>query len=474
MRTTRLKLIACTLMLALLSGSFIFMIQLLSEDTKAIEKIDRKNWSQYPGLLLETRTKETDFYTFSISYPVSENQELNSEINDWVEDQKTLFLKKVEENKEILNENYRASFSVKVDTNQLSDQMYSLVFSSYLFPGGANGKQSMKVFNINTSTNEFIHIDDVFKDRNSMKPIGKLIQNEMDNNEILSANIDRSMLEQKLNSPEEWNWSMDSDQFYLYFDEYEIAPGAMGPVVLNLPMDQVKPHLKPKIAEGINGSPKEPEEQKKEKEAEPLDPDGKYIALTFDDGPSPKATPEILRVLDNFNVKATFFMLGSQVEYYPDLAKEVAERGHEIANHTQNHVDLTHLNKESVRKQIVESKQIITDVTGVNPNLIRPPYGAFNRKVEEVASLTNSPLILWSVDSLDWKLLDPSLVSKVVEREAKTNSIVLLHDIHPSTAEALPDILKVLQKDGYQLVTISQLLTLPQFDSSVPVYGSVR
>ncbi|WJV28346.1 polysaccharide deacetylase family protein [Rossellomorea sp. AcN35-11] len=242
---------------------------------------------------------------------------------------------------------------------------------------------------------------------------------------------------------------------------------------MKIPMKEVQSQL----SVNIQGEPTEHQSSNSTKEngeRKPLDPNGKYVALTFDDGPSPKVTPDILKTLKEHYAKATFFMLGSQVDFYPDLAKKVSEDGHEIANHTLHHRDLSQLGQEQIEHQIKESEKIITKATGQENLLIRPPYGAYNDKVESVAQAANEPLILWSVDSLDWQSLNEQDVITTVEHEVVPNSIVLLHDIHPSTGKALPELLSALEDQGYEFVTVSQLLTLKQFDESNPVFGAVK
>ncbi|MEI5907824.1 polysaccharide deacetylase family protein [Bacillus spongiae] len=449
------------LIMALFSGVLFLVNQLLSSGTYAEEKVERKDWSKYPGLALETRTKKTEYYTFSISLPMLDNKEMNKIIQKWAAEKKEFFLSKVEENKDQIHKDNPASLSIEVDTIQLDDEMYSLVFSSHLDSGGANGKQYKKTFNINVSTHDIIGLDDVIKDKESIEEMRKLVQNEMEKNKDLFAKVDKNLLEKSLANPQDWKWSMDSDQFHVYFDESEISKGDLGSVTVDISMDEVEPLLQLQT-EG---------EQEK---IIPLDPNGKYVALTFDDGPNKNVTPQVLQILKEFDAKATFFMLGIQVERYPELARKVANEGHEVANHGYDHHDLTQLNKQQIKSQIVKTKELIKEVTGQVPSLLRPPYGAFDHKVEAIASLTSSPLVLWSVDSLDWKRKGSQTVSNIVQQETNPNSIILLHDIHSTSAEALPTILSKLKEDGYQFVTVSQLLTLEEFDMDNPVYGAVR
>ena len=180
----------------------------------------------------------------------------------------------------------------------------------------------------------------------------------------------------------------------------------------------------------------------------------KKVALTFDDGPDPKITTQILETLEKYDAKATFFMLGSRVEYYPDIAKNVKDAGHELGNHTWNHPDLTKAGAEKVRNEIHRTSTIIETVTGTKATAFRPPYGAVNQKVR---SQTNLPVVLWDVDTLDWKHRDANQLLVKIKEKTKDGSIILMHDIHQATADGLDDVLAYLQSEGYIFVTVSEM-----------------
>lgn len=197
----------------------------------------------------------------------------------------------------------------------------------------------------------------------------------------------------------------------------------------------------------------------------------KYVALTFDDGPSSSVTPRVLKYLDQYNAVATFYMLGNQVKANPRIARDVANRGHEIASHSVSHADLTRLGPNGVDKEFANGKSIIKKTTGVTPRTFRPPYGAINQNVKNKAKKYNQPLILWSVDSLDWKYRSKSAVHSRVMNNVHPGAIVLLHDIHSTTADSLPSILKDLKNQGYEFVTVSELLKLNN-NSNIGPYSS--
>lgn len=164
----------------------------------------------------------------------------------------------------------------------------------------------------------------------------------------------------------------------------------------------------------------------------------KCVALTFDDGPGPDTT-KLLKYLREADVKATFFMVGKNVADHPDVARAVAAAGHEIGVHTWSHPDLTRLSAAGVNSQVNRGLAIIRKETGAKPAFLRPPFGAMNAAVHTAARRAKLALALWSLDTLDWKTRStPATVSAALK--AKRNTIILAHDIHPTTVAAVPAI----------------------------------
>ncbi len=189
---------------------------------------------------------------------------------------------------------------------------------------------------------------------------------------------------------------------------------------------------------------------------------GPVVAITFDDGPHPEFTPRLLDTLKERNVKATFFMVGRNAANFPQIVRRMAEEGHEVANHTWAHPQLTSYGEEGVGSQLRRAHDAIVKACAVEPVLYRPPYGAVRltqrRSIQETFGY---PTILWDVDPLDWQ--PPRSVQKVYDRvlaSTRPGSIVLLHDIHETTVDAMPATLDVLIARGYQMVTVTQLINL--------------
>lgn len=186
----------------------------------------------------------------------------------------------------------------------------------------------------------------------------------------------------------------------------------------------------------------------------------KCVALTFDDGPVAD-TRRLLRILERKDAPATFFMVGDNVAARPEVARAVVDGGHLVANHTWNHPQLTTLDDADVRDELRRTQDAITDATGFRPFLLRPPYGDVDGRVRSLATRTGLDVVLWSVDSLDWESRDAQEIRRRVGDQVRDGSNVLLHDIHPTTVDAVPKIIDDLRDEDYVLVTVDLLVEEP-------------
>jgi peptidoglycan/xylan/chitin deacetylase (PgdA/CDA1 family) len=182
----------------------------------------------------------------------------------------------------------------------------------------------------------------------------------------------------------------------------------------------------------------------------------KCVALTFDDGPGSE-TDELLEMLAAADALATWFPLGEVVADSPERLRKIADAGHEIGNHSWSHPQLTATSNGQIETQISRTADLIEKLLGTRPSLVRPPYGAINKRVAAELRSLKSPAILWDVDPLDWKYRNADRVYRSVIKQVRPGSIVLLHDIHPTTVAAVPRILKALAGRGYTFVTVSEL-----------------
>ncbi len=181
------------------------------------------------------------------------------------------------------------------------------------------------------------------------------------------------------------------------------------------------------------------------------------IALTFDDGPYPKVTGHILDVLEKNGVCATFFVLGSRIEGHEDMLTRMDELGCEIGNHSFSHADLTRLSKADCQRELSDTDAEIRRVTGHEASVVRPPYGYYNKTVMSAAG---RPLILWTVDTNDWRGKAPGEIADYVIQQAKEGSVILMHDQQTQTADAMEMIIPTLIEEGFRFVTVSELIGL--------------
>lgn len=179
------------------------------------------------------------------------------------------------------------------------------------------------------------------------------------------------------------------------------------------------------------------------------------IAITFDDGPNPKSTERLLDGLKERNVKATFFLVGKNIEGNEEIIQRMYEEGHLIGNHTYTHVQLDTINMNMARSEIVQTNEKITEVIGECPKYIRPPFGAYSDKL--LLEINMMP-ILWSIDPEDWATKDIRAIVNKVTTNIKCNDIILLHDIYDTSVEAALEIIDILQSQGYVFVTADQIL----------------
>lgn len=188
----------------------------------------------------------------------------------------------------------------------------------------------------------------------------------------------------------------------------------------------------------------------------------KRIALTFDDGPSDRYTAEILDILQEYDVKATFFIVGVNAEKSPDLLRRIVREGHEIGNHTYSHPHLQKMDATTLAAELARTDALIRRITGNSPTLFRPPEGVVTTSVKAAAMDGGYRLVLWSIDTRDWALNPVSNILRTVKREASDGDIILFHDWvagNSPTPAALRQVIPWLLAEGYEFVTAGQLST---------------
>ncbi|GKV66450.1 MULTISPECIES: polysaccharide deacetylase family protein [Sporosarcina] len=391
--------------------------------------------SNFPGIKIVTETTNDPKQPFAIQYPQSEYEEFNSRILEYIDQWKTRYFEN-DENQDASAKELNISF----ETVQNQSGNYSFVILAAISTSETDIDSEIRTFHIQPETGKEIKMADlVGQDVEKLKRTAKVVRDHIYQN----PDFKDVLLPENVWQPTEplWrnyqNFALTDQSVLFYYGAGVFTEESEGPVTVEVPLEKLNPFLAADYQVEITEKPA-----------------GKKVALTFDDGPDPKSTVRILETLKKYDAKATFFMLGSRVEYYPEIAQQVAEAGHELGNHSWNHPSLTKLPDKKLYDEVQGTTDIIKQVTGEPATVFRPPYGAEN---ERVRAITNLPVVLWDVDTLDWKHHDPQKLLAKVKAHTRNGSIVLMHDIHKSTADGLDSVLAYLQSQGYTFVTVSEL-----------------
>ncbi|SES01455.1 polysaccharide deacetylase family protein [Psychrobacillus sp. OK032] len=432
--------------------------------TNSKEQINQSD-SVYPGIRIITETSNDEKTPYAIQYPQSNVPEFNDIVKAYTNNMKTLYLNETD----YLNESniHRSGeLNISFEVFQHTTGYYSFVIHSYMNKSGTNGLTETRTYRLHNQSGHMLTINDLLanNEKSLVKLATKVREYILSDNELMPYLLQEQLEEKTVPTWDNFsNFSLKKDTIEFYYDNYEIAAVAAGSKVVSIPLEDMNEIIAdsfklPKVA--IQPPPttsgKENEIpiggiQTKDSVVNSLP---KVVALTFDDGPTPESTTLILDTLKKYNAKATFFMLGSRVSFYPEIVKEMHEAGHELGNHTWNHLDLTKASSEKIALEINNTSDAIEQATGTKPTVFRPPYGAVNNSVRAQTSL---PVVLWDVDTLDWKYRNANHLLTHVKKHVKGGSTILMHDIHMSTAEGLDAVLAYLQGEGYSFVTVSEL-----------------
>ena len=301
-------------------------------------------------------------------------------------------------------------------------------------------------FNASRATGELLRIEDV------LLPGGKEALREMVVKDagVVPEASDENILD---------HWLLTPDGLEITLVRGEYLPMSSGTVTLVYAYEKL---------EGILALPASvPEEEPVPDTQQPppapkvdesiVDPEKPMLALTFDDGPSAH-TERLLDVFAAHGGKGTFYVVGNMLDGRAETLQRMAAEGHEIGGHSWNHRQLTKLSEQQITDQIMKTKAKIYEVTGIESNIVRPPYGSCNKQVKAVGRELGVSFVNWSVDTLDWKYKDAKRVHNVIMEKAKSGAIILCHDIHKTTVDAMETVIPQLIKEGYQLVTVSELM----------------
>lgn len=399
--------------------------------------------SDVPGIKIITETSTNAAAPFVLQYPQTEHSTHNKAIFQYIKRAKEDYLTKTQNGK------VEGDLTISYEIIPHSSKNYSIVLTTNRVIGDASEQQGVESFHWNLETGESFTISDILSnDSKHLMVLSTLVRHDLYNNPTVVKGFSQEKI--RLKTEPVWTnfdqFTVTDEAITFYLGRSEEGIGIGNAIVATISLTTINELL----AEPFQLLIEEKEIGVTQTPAETT----KKVALTFDDGPNPKTTMQILETLDKYDAQATFFMLGSMVKAYPEIAKKVQEAGHEIGNHSWNHPDLTKQSTEKVQSEIRDTNTIIEMVTGEKPTSFRPPYGAVNAAVRQQ---TNLPIVLWNVDTLDWQDRDAYQLLVNVKRDVKNGSTVLMHDIHQSTADGLEAVFAYLQSEGYTFVKVSEL-----------------
>lgn len=384
-----------------------------------------------------------------IAYPETELDALNQAIETWITDTVSYF---EYESADAIDMEDSAELTVDYDS-YLTGNIVSVKFSGlYDKPYLAHPIDIIATFHADLSTGKLLSLDNILTSGGR-----EVLQNMV----IKDAQLEVEVVNEYLLDL----WTLNSNGLEIILERGDYLPMSAGTVTLSYSYDELKDILLLPVENESEVSETEElteteltENTENNLTVTTIDPDKPMVALTFDDGPS-KHTAHLLDIFATYGGKGTFFVVGNLIDNRVDTVKRMADEGHEVAGHSWSHRQLTKLTPSELTDQIMTTRAKIFEVTGVDSTVIRPPYGAFNSDVKEVCANLGIVMVNWSLDTLDWKNKNADMVYKAIMEDVKDGAIILCHDLHGTTVEAMERVIPDLIEQGYQLVTVSELLS---------------
>ncbi|MFS0782798.1 polysaccharide deacetylase family protein [Bacillus sp. 1P06AnD] len=403
---------------------------------------------------IETEIGRNKQFEYKVQTVATVNDDVNKQIQSYVDKQKTDFVKRMQANKEKAAGNH--TYVLQAQLRHVSNKYISIEYIGQETKGSQKSKKSIQLMTYDLKNNKKVDLENLILRESAWNELAKQVKLRILQDGKAMKHTTTEQIMQGFSQPQKEfkNFSFTEkgmivyvstkDMDYPCFIPTERLKGAIAQEQLP-PVYKVgvtNPEVLSNTVEGTG-----PENSTNQK----------VIALTFDDGPHKTRTPQVLDTLKKYNAKATFFVLGEMAKLQPELVKRAAAEGHEIGSHTWSHVFLPKLSYEDLLQQIYKTSEVITKTIGHPPTVLRPPYGAYNDQLKEAL---NVPIVNWNVDTLDWKIRNSQNIKRIVNQNAGSGSIVLMHDIQQATVEALDGILNTLKQQGYRFVTVSELLNI--------------
>lgn len=414
--------------------------------------------SKYSGIRSKFVTRDNKREKVSIEYPITENEKINRLISESIDKidrdfQNTVLLATV------FDKPMTETISYQVTHN--TSEALSIVVNIKQDMNGAHPASMTQFWTFDKKSGEVVGLADFIEQsdeaaeaiisaaKNSIsQTIKQRQQPEIDLNEIINKEALSNFI--ITNNGNSLAWPLG---------QASLLPSSYGELTITVPISSVSKYLQNPTARKLANVPKPPEPKPAPAPAAPTPAPttgNKVIALTFDDGPGPY-TAHLLDILDQYGAKATFFLIGSKVSGQASVVRSIQARGHQLGNHSWSHPELPKLSVDQIAGEIDRTNEAIRQATGVKPSILRPPYGAVNGVVLEQLRLRNMSSILWSVDTRDWADRNSQIVCSRAVAGARPGAVILMHDIHQTSVNAVPCILSSLKQQGYSFVTIQRL-----------------
>lgn len=416
--------------------------------------------SKYSSIRSKFVTRDNKREKVSIEYPITENEKINRLISESIDKidrdfQNTVLLATV------FDKPMTETIGYQVTHN--TSEALSIVVNIKQDMNGAHPASMTQFWTFDKKSGEVVGLADFIEQSdeaaeaiisaakdNISQTIKQRQQPEIDLNEIINKEALSNFI-----------ITNDGNALAWPLGQASLLPSSYGELTITVPISSVSKYLQNPTARKLANIPKPPE-PKPEPAPAPAAPTpapttgNKVIALTFDDGPGPY-TAHLLDILDQYGAKATFFLIGSKVSGQASVVRSIQARGHQLGNHSWSHPELPKLSVDQITGEIDRTNEAIRQATGVKPSILRPPYGAVNGVVLEQLRLRNMSSILWSVDTRDWADRNSQIVCSRAVAGARPGAVILMHDIHQTSVNAVPCILSSLKQQGYSFVTIQRL-----------------
>ena len=414
--------------------------------------------SKYSGIRSKFVTRDNKREKVSIEYPITENEKINRLISESIDKidrdfQNTVLLATV------FDKPMTETIGYQVTHN--TSEALSIVVNIKQDMNGAHPASMTQFWTFDKKSGEVVGLADFTEQSdetaeaiisaakdNISQTIKQRQQPEIDLNEIINKEALSNFIITNNGNALAWPLGQAS-----------LLPSSYGELTITVPISSVSKYLQNPTARKLANIPKPPEPKPEPAPAAPTPAPttgNKVIALTFDDGPGPY-TAHLLDILDQYGAKATFFLIGSKVSGQASVVRSIQARGHQLGNHSWSHPELPKLSVDQIAGEIDRTNEAIRQATGVKPSILRPPYGAVNGVVLEQLRLRNMSSILWSVDTRDWADRNSQIVCSRAVAGARPGAVILMHDIHQTSVNAVPCILSSLKQQGYSFVTIQRL-----------------